>query len=227
MKLLAIDTSTQVGSVAILDDEVVLAEVTARVRARHGEVLIAHVEKALALASLTIADIDGLAVGIGPGSFTGLRVGVSTAKGLALATDKPIVGVESTAALAAATASDAIQLVAIDAFKGEVFFAAYQRRATIVPPSHALPDEAFAGLVRAAPRLALGDGARKYETALRAALPDIELLPPAFDLPRATFVATLALEKLRAHGPDPLDALEPLYVRPSDAVLPASPLKLA
>ena len=79
MKTLAIDTSTNLGSVALLRDGTIAAEVAGMVRARHGETLLPHVEHVMAVAGEEIGDIDLIAVGIGPGSFTGLRVGVATA----------------------------------------------------------------------------------------------------------------------------------------------------
>src|SRR5690606_30278019 len=103
----------------------VLAELHARTRARHGETLLPTIERALLIAGFDIASIDLLAVGLGPGSFTGVRIGVSTVKGLALARGTPLVGVR-TARVVARGLCGALRVPVIDAHKGEVFVAAYQ-----------------------------------------------------------------------------------------------------
>src|SRR5690349_6667536 len=118
MRTLALDTSTLVGTVAVLEDGALRAEWSASVRASHGETLLPELARTLAQAGLTLAQIDLFAVGLGPGSFTGVRIGVATAKGLALAERKPIVGITSLQVLARGMASEPLRAVAVDAHKG-------------------------------------------------------------------------------------------------------------
>lgn len=129
MKTLAIDTTTELGSVALLDGGALVAEAAARVRARQGEVLLPHVARVLETARWTPRELELLVVTVGPGSFTGLRVGMATAKGLALAGGTPLVGVGSLRVLAAAAAvgqpAGTMVAAVLDAHKGEVFFAAW------------------------------------------------------------------------------------------------------
>src|SRR3954447_24654475 len=127
MRILALDTSTYLGTVAVVQHGELPAEWSALVRASHGETLLPHVERALELSRLTLAELDLIAVGIGPGSFTGVRIGVATAKGLALAEQKPIVGVTSLRALARGLGVGAgLRVPVVDAHKGEVYTAAYE-----------------------------------------------------------------------------------------------------
>ncbi len=153
MKILSIDTSTQVGSVAVLHDEKVCAEVSYQTKSSHAEVLMGVIEEALKKAILIgrvaqdfspagsvgrskdlrykagLDDIDGIAVAIGPGSFTGLRIGLATAKGLAIATGKPIVGISTLEALALNPpqppffkgGGGGIIVSCINAYRGEVY----------------------------------------------------------------------------------------------------------
>ena len=107
MRVLAFDTSTAVTAVALLDGVRVLAEDEGPNEDRHGDVLLPRVQGVLAGAGLALGEVELIAVGIGPGSFTGLRIGLATAKGLALATGIPRRGVCSRRALAAGAAGDA------------------------------------------------------------------------------------------------------------------------
>lgn len=223
MRVLAIDTSTDIGSVAVVIDGVPAAEIAARVRARHGETLFPLIASALDYAGLSKRDLELVAVGIGPGSFTGTRIGVATAKGLAVALDRPLAGVVSLAAIARGTPGGWIAPV-VDAHKGEVYVALYERTgASIIEriaPFHAPPGEAFERLRASVPGQAIvtcGSGIRRYPEHAGAGF---VVLPAAFDAPRAAIVALEAEERVSVHGPDDRAALEPLYVRPSDAVLP-------
>lgn len=215
MRVLAIDTSTELGSVALLVDGHLKAEVAARVRARHGETVFRLLEQALAHAGLAKTELDLIASGVGPGSFTGTRVGLAAAKGLAVALDVPIVGVPTLRALARA-APGALLAPAVDAHKGEVFVAVYERTGAglvqKLAPIHGLPGDVAPKLPAGA--VLFGSGARKYPAALPPAL------PPLFDAPRASFVALEGLERFEAQGPDDRSTLEPLYVRGADAKLP-------
>ena len=218
MRVLSIDTSTDLGAVACVEAGVLRAELSASVRARHGERLFAMLEQVLDHAGWARADIDLVACGLGPGSFTGTRVGVAAAKGLALALDRPIRGVGSLVALALGAPGALLAPVA-DAHQGEVFLAVYERTAAglleRLAPLHAAPDAALAALAPFAGATIFGAGARRYPHVLSPAL------PPIHDAPRAALIAIEAQARFAAEGPHDLAALEPLYVRPSDAKVPA------
>ncbi|AKF04340.1 tRNA (adenosine(37)-N6)-threonylcarbamoyltransferase complex dimerization subunit type 1 TsaB [Sandaracinus amylolyticus] len=234
MRTLAIDTSGDLGVVAITDGGEVRVEMHTRVRSRHGETLLPTIERALALAELDVAAIDLLAVGLGPGSFTGVRIGVSTVKGLALARGTPVVGVRTTRVIARGLFG-ALRVPVIDAHKGEVFVAVYEADArgaltTRLDETHG-PPEVAARAIRDAigdvladsrtPVLA-GGGLAVYGDRVSAVLGPLITAPRALDVPRGALLALEAEEALAARGPDDLASLEPLYVRASDAVLPGS-----
>lgn len=231
MKVLAIDTSSPMGSVAVADGLDVLAEVAARVRARHGETLLPHVEGALASAGLEAADIELLAVGLGPGSFTGTRIGVATVKGLALGLGLPVVGVSSLRVLARAVAGPGCLAVPVaDAGRGEVYFGVYQaggQGASLTElgaPLAATPEVAARALEGRGRLWLCGDGALRYREAF-AALEGC-VAGSAFAAPRAAHLVAAGVAAHDSRGADELGALEPLYVRPSDAKLPQKPLRI-
>jgi tRNA threonylcarbamoyladenosine biosynthesis protein TsaB len=193
MLTLAFDTATEVATSALVDGREVLGE-----RVSHARTLLEDVDALLRQGGAHPRDLDALAVGVGPGSFTGVRIGLATARGLALALDLVGAGVSTLDALAAG-APGAVPV--IDARRREVFALVDGEPAVLAPADLDLP----AGTV------CVGDGARRY----RALLEQRGLgVPPDDDdrhVPRARFHASLAAE----HGP--VDAIEPLYLRVPDA----------
>jgi tRNA threonylcarbamoyladenosine biosynthesis protein TsaB len=229
--VLAFDTATAVASVAVSDGSVLLAELDGPAEVKHGEMLLSVVEAALARAKVTLAQVELLAAGIGPGSFTGVRVGLATAKGLALATGKPLVGVVSLRAMgrgAADTSGGSVAPV-LDAYRNEVYSALYQVRGDgklveQLPPLNQPPKEAakrMRQVTTTGPIILCGNGARRYREQFSAHLGAstrwAELL---YDTPRAGALAHEAIAVFQEHGPSDLLSLEPLYLRPSDAQLP-------
>jgi tRNA threonylcarbamoyladenosine biosynthesis protein TsaB len=225
MLVLALDTSTFVGTIAVLRDGALLAEWSASVRATHGETLLPHVARAFEQAGIRAAELDLIAVGIGPGSFTGTRIGMATAKGLALAEGKLLRGVSSLQAIAAGMPAGEVRAVAVDAQKGELYCALYALGAEgveeRVAPFHAPPAEAAARLAAHGPVWLAGDGAERYP-AFAAGLSFVRA-PKYCDVPRGAVLAHEGARAFTRHGPSDLASLEPLYVRPSDAKLPAQP----
>lgn len=216
--------------VAVTVDGSTRAEIAAWGPTRHGETLLGHIERALTSAGLAIADIDLLAVGLGPGSFTGVRIGVATAKGLAVARKTPLVGVPTTRAIARG-AFGTLRAPVIDAHKGEVFVALYEAGpdgtlVTRFEEAHGVP-EAMAQRLRetageGVPVVLVGSGLAPYGARMAETLGRPHLLAPrAFDVPRGSLIALEAAERLARRGPDDAAALEPIYVRAADAVLPA------
>ena len=131
MLLLGLDTATPAVTVAVCDGTRVLAESSAPDDRRHGELLAPAIEAALGEAGITSADLDGIAVGVGPGPFTGLRVGLVTARMLGAVLGVPVHGVCTLDALALAARIDGPFRVATDARRKEVYWAAYDRSADL------------------------------------------------------------------------------------------------
>ncbi len=225
MMLLAVDTATPSCSVAVTDGEKPLAELTSLRRQTHSRHLMGMIEAVLATAGIGIGAVDGFAVVQGPGSFTGLRIGVSTVKGLAMATGRPVAGVSSLAALAAAPMiQDGLVCAMIDARKGEVYSARYMRsgdRLTNVA-DEAVTDPAAAVAGVDGPCLFVGDGAALYRETILTALGDrsgVLFAPAAANVIHAATVARLAVPRFLSGATDHLAAFTPQYIRKSDAEL--------
>jgi tRNA threonylcarbamoyladenosine biosynthesis protein TsaB len=220
MIILAIDTASQSCSVAVVDGDAVLAEINDVSGQTHSRHLMAMVAQAVAMSVGTTGRIDGYAVTRGPGSFTGLRIGISTAKGLAEAADRPLVGVSSLQALAWQVFQTSATIVPmLDARRKEVYSARYLRRngtLQCLAAERALaPEAAVEGV--AAPCLLVGDGALAYETRLAGVLgAHMRLALPFQHIIRASTVAFLAREVL-GEGMDERPTLAPRYLRKSYA----------
>lgn len=217
MKLLAIDTATEACSVALWQDGAVLErfEVAGR---EHSTRLPQMVSALLAECGLRLAEIDGLICGIGPGSFAGVRIGVSYVKGLALGLDRPVIGVTSLAMLAEAVLTDrpsVTALAAIDARMGEVYFGAYRRvdgRTTAVQPEVVCPPGA---IVPAGdpPHVAVGSGWQAYGPELRSRPTCDPVETDGAALPHALHALALALPDFIAGRYSVAATLVPAYLR--------------
>ena len=200
-----------------------LAEVAQPESRTHVATLPALIAEVLAEARVTIEEVEGIAVSIGPGSFTGLRIGLALAKGIAFAGGVPLVGVPTLEALAwAAEASPGDTIcAALDARKHEVYAALFT--ATGTGPRRLTPDLALAPALLAArlapPCVVVGDAAAVYEV-LRH--PGHTVRPFATHHPRGGVVARLGWEYLTAGPVVNAGALEPTYVRAPDAERPAT-----
>lgn len=233
MRVLALETSSSTGSVAVVDvaplrrdaahTAEVLASATARVSNAHGESLLPIVEFVMTTARIELAAIDVIAVGIGPGSFTGTRIAVATAKGIAIATGKPLRSVDAFAALAIDSGVvDAPVAVAIDARKGEVYVSVVRVEGddvvTLVAPMHVAPGVAWSRIAEAGVTgdvAVAGDGVSLVPELAARARPRVGV-----HVPSAIAVAALGGARHRRAPGDEVDVLEPLYVRPPDITVP-------
>ncbi len=221
MKTLAFDTSTAEGSVAVLDGERLLSEKEWRREKSHSEFLTAEIESALKDSSLTINDIDLLAVGQGPGSFTGIRVAINAARALSYALSKPVSVFDTTEILAEGVGRFDLPLLAvINAQKNCYYIASFERQngtwTKIGDTSLASVSEIEAALTR--PHLCLGDGCLDVEALLsRSARSHWVREIKASDFPAATNLGRLALTKVSSHPPLVWNAVQPLYIRASGA----------
>lgn len=232
MRVLGIDTSSALASVAVLEDGQLVTEISASVQARCGETLLPYVSQALAMSKVAVKELDLVAVGIGPGSFTGTRIGVATAKGLALGAELPLVGVVSLRALAGGLMGQpGIAATVIDAYKDEVYYAAYRRNVEgtlleLLSPHHATPEKAARDLRTFIPAEhafgICGSGFRRYQrTFVEGLAQPYTVAPGGYDTVRAFIIAHEGALSYQQHGADDLSELEPCYVRSSDAKLPA------
>lgn len=222
MRILGLDTATRRASVALLVDGEILAERT-QDDGRHAVSLLPLIQTVLDDAGCWLADLDAIAVASGPGSFTGLRVGLSVAKGLAWGSGAQLVGVPTLEALARTVAHHhGIICPLLDARKGELYAASFEATAS---GWRRLSDDALttaAAFVATAPTpcVVLGDAVVAYGAMLREHLgPRASILPWETYGPRGSVIAALGAERLRAGISDPLSALEPFYIRRSEAEL--------
>jgi tRNA threonylcarbamoyladenosine biosynthesis protein TsaB len=222
MKLLAVESATLSGGVALLDDDRLLGEITLNIAITHSERLMFAVDRLLADCGLAPADLGGLAVSVGPGSFTGLRVGLATVKALAMALDLPVAPVPTLDALAARLPfADAPVCPILDARKGEVYLSLYRWSGSGMERQWdylALPPESAAARLEA-PVILLGDGIEACRPWLDRLGAGARVAPAAQRLPSAAAVAGLGLAVLAAGGGVSAEALAPLYLRPSEAEL--------
>ncbi len=221
MKILAIDTSTSLNSVSILSEERVLVEHSTSRIGSHNRYLLKNIDLCLNILETSSKDLDGIAVSLGPGSFTGLRIGLSTAKTLAWTLDVPLVGIPTLDALALnVTFTSHLVCPLIDARKSEVYCALYvaegqvPERITDFMVVHPLD---LANQINRT-TIFVGNGWNLYGSVLRDTLGDKALSPVcSAHLPRAGNVGTLAIERIRSNRLDDPFLLKPIYVRASDA----------
>jgi tRNA threonylcarbamoyladenosine biosynthesis protein TsaB len=218
MTILALDTTTRQGSCALLSGDAVVCQRASDTAQAHAVHLPADLMALLDDAGLSLGAIDAFAVATGPGSFTGLRVGIATMQGLAFAEGKPLYGVSALDALAAAAAPQAegARITAwIDAWRGEVYEATYQEGSAIDEPVVARPEILLAAALPGT--LFVGDGAATHADTIRQALGVGARLASPVDPPIAGAIARLAAA-IAATGDRPgPEAIRPLYVRRSDA----------
>ena len=217
MRVLALDTTTRGGSCALLDDTVIVCEAAGDASRAHGERLPRELMSLLEGVRVPLEAIDVYAVAIGPGSFTGLRVGIAAMQGLAFAAGKPLIGVSALDALAVVGGAEGAIATWVDAWRGEVYAALYEDGREVSPPTVDRPEALLAALPDR-PVLFIGDGAGTYAPLIRATLPQARIAEPALPLLAAT-IARLALEEARAGHRPPPHAIRPLYVRRPDAEL--------
>jgi tRNA threonylcarbamoyladenosine biosynthesis protein TsaB len=216
--LLALDTSTVRTSVALLVAGQPVAEAAAAVGVHTAECLLPTLDTVLREAGVALEAVDAFAVTLGPGSFTGLRIGLATLKGFALGTARPAVGISSLAALAAAAPAGAGPVLAtLDARRGELYAGAFAdpgvRVADVLPEGLFAPEQ-LAGRFGAC--RVVGEGAQVCGEALARALP-AAVFCEGDPWPHARDVARLAWQALGAgEGSDPA-ALAPRYVRRAQA----------
>ncbi len=231
MKILGLDTATLTAGLALLEDEVVLAEARHQATQRTNDLLVA-IDAMVRGLGLAPSAIDAVAIGAGPGSFTGLRIGMATAKGIAFAAGRPLWAVSTLAALAydaiaerpapahGVAVNDGLAVAVLDARRGEVYAGCYRIAGhALVGEERVLDPAALAAWVATLAPAAVAAGHVIYAGDALAAHPEV-LAPlaaawsPTVRTPSGVAVARLALAGARL---DVLTAGSPTYIRPSEA----------
>ncbi len=218
MTVLAIDTAQAPLGLALARDGRVLGELLTTAATTHSRRLLPALDFLLDQCGLAKSDLTGLAVSLGPGFFTGLRIGLASAQGLALGLDLPVAGVSSLRLLAAGPETgDGLVWAVADARRGLVYAAPFQREGgqlTRLEPDAALSPPRLAEQLRA-PAWLVGAGARLYADQLLG--PGLSLAPAIHDQPRPGLLALIGEERLAQGQGLPPEAVRPRYCRPSDA----------
>ncbi|QYR62407.1 tRNA (adenosine(37)-N6)-threonylcarbamoyltransferase complex dimerization subunit type 1 TsaB [Fusobacterium polymorphum] len=210
MLILGIDTSTKICTCSIFDSENgVIAETSLSVKKNHSNIVMPIIDNLFKISDLTINDIDKIAVAIGPGSFTGVRIALGIAKGLAMALNKPLIAVNELDILEAIANGNENEIIPlIDARKERVY---YKYQNTYI-------DDYLINLISSFDKnkkyVFVGDGATNYENILKDNLGDNAIILPMYNaFPRASVLCELALNKEEAN----IYTLEPEYISKSRA----------
>jgi tRNA threonylcarbamoyladenosine biosynthesis protein TsaB len=223
MRILAVDTATKSCSVAVTEKGSLTAELTTVTAQTHSKHLLNMIRSVIKAAGIAISDLDGFAVTVGPGSFTGLRIGISSVKGFAVALDKPAVGVSSLDALAQQAAPSSYLVCSLlDARKDEVYFCTYRiNQERLIKEKEEMvvsPDEALKDINQ--PCIFVGSGAQLYREVIKARLGKMAYFAPqSQNIIRASTVAYLSLKKFENDDTNEVGGLTPHYIRKSDAEL--------
>jgi tRNA threonylcarbamoyladenosine biosynthesis protein TsaB len=213
MKILALDTSTDHCSVALWHDGTVDAR-DAPAGQRQSELLLPMVEELLGRHGLRVKDLDGIAFGQGPGSFTGLRIACGAAQGLAFGAQLPVTGVSTLLALAEAAQADRA-VCCLDARMGEIYHAAFVKKGgiwdTVHNPGLCTPDEA--PLLPAGAWTGCGSGFAAHETALKRRYAGRLAAIAAQVYPHARDIARLAVHEFEQGRAVPAEQAAPVYIR--------------
>ena len=224
MKILALETSAKAVSAAVSEDGKILCSGYQDTGLTHSRTLMPIVEHILKNTGLAVADMDAIAVAAGPGSFTGIRIGVAAAKGLACAAQKPVVGVSTLAAMARNVAfTDGLVVCAMDARRQQVYNALFEAKdghLTRLTEDRAISLEDLAAELKASPlpRTIVGDSGQLCLRYMEAAGVPCRLAPPHLVMQNAMSVALAAEEEALAGRLTDAQGLLPLYLRPPQAV---------
>ena len=219
MNILAVDTAGKTAGVALLQDDRLLYEVYLDAGMTHSETLMPMIDTCLKMCGMTCADIDLYGVNAGPGSFTGLRIGLCAVKGLAFPANTPCAAVSTLEALAWSHAGAGTVVAAQDARRGEVYWAAFDLAThQRITPDAASPVEEIRTVAETCPKplLFVGDGAHLCESAF-SAVPGVLPCPAALRVARAAGVCLAAKAMAERGETCPPAALLPSYHRLSQA----------
>ncbi len=223
MKILGLDTSSLMTTCAVMDGDNLIGEFSLALDMSHSEALVPMIKSLLDNLNLRVRDLDAFGVAIGPGSFTGLRIGLASAKAFAHASNKPIIGVSSLKALALNVQGHKLVVPMMDARRDRVFTGIYDLSKE--SPQTILQDSAISvlDLINLLDKhegniYLVGDGANKYKDIFISNLKDrLNFLPGHLNLSRASSTCLLAMERLQASDVDNIYTLSPEYLRDSQA----------
>ncbi len=215
MKILAIDTSSKFLNIALGEDNFIISEESHLLDRQHSALLVPKVKELLEKCNSNIGDIDAFVVGLGPGSFTGLRIGVSSIKGFGIATRKPCIGVASIDALAMNADGEEIAIVpVIDAKRSQVYSAIYKKKNNDISKVSAYLLLTIDDLMKKikGPAIFLGDGINLYKEKIHRVCRNAIFLDEKYWYPKASSLIKLSLKNIKRRRKQDLGKLKPLYI---------------
>lgn len=215
MRILALDTTGDPVSCALADSHELIGELYLHVRQKHSVTLMPAIDDLLQLANLDVKDLDALGVVRGPGSFTGVRIGVATASGLAFGLGIPVWSVSTLDALIAGTHDDAAVCALLDARRSEVYVKAVDGPDILISESAQPLADVLVQVAGVPHMLFTGDGALRYRQEILDAAPDARFMPAELSRCRASFVFSAMARGLADEVT--FETLKAVYIRPSQA----------
>ncbi|WP_125154052.1 tRNA (adenosine(37)-N6)-threonylcarbamoyltransferase complex dimerization subunit type 1 TsaB [Clostridium rectalis] len=223
MKILSLDSATESASCAILDGNKLLGEITFNYKKQHSVILMNIIDSLLKNLNLKINDIDGYIVSKGPGSFTGLRIGAATIKGLSQGCKKPFVSVSSLDALAYNMAyTSGLICPILDALRGNVYTCLYKfsnGNLEKIGDYAVISIEELIQIIinKNAPVCFIGDALFKFKDILKESIPNANFAPTHLNLVKASALGEIGLNLLRNGIQDDIFSFSPIYIRKSQA----------
>lgn len=223
MRILSIDSATEAATCSVIEDDKLLGEITFNYKKQHSVILMTIIDNLLKNINKTINDIDGFVVSKGPGSFTGLRIGMATIKGLSQGTNKPFVSISSLDALAYNLAyTDGIICPILNALRGNVYTALYSfnnNKLERLTDYMVISLEELLSLLNEKNTSVtfIGDGVPLFKDSIKLSIPNVKFAPTSLNLVKASALAELGLEKLLEGEYDDLYTSAPIYIRKSQA----------
>ncbi|MEK6265904.1 MAG: tRNA (adenosine(37)-N6)-threonylcarbamoyltransferase complex dimerization subunit type 1 TsaB [Clostridium sp.] len=223
MRILSLDSATESATCAILDDSTVLSEITFNCKKQHAELLLPIIHELLKNTGISISDIDGFVASKGPGSFTGLRIGLATIKGLCQGSNKPFVTVSTLDSLAYNLAyTDGIICPILDALRDNVYTALYTFNDNKLNRISDYMNVSLDDLInilkeKNCTTSFVGDGALKFKERLLSQLPNANYAPSHLNLAKASSLGELGLKLLLSGIEDDIYSSVPMYLRKPQA----------
>ncbi|WP_096634828.1 tRNA (adenosine(37)-N6)-threonylcarbamoyltransferase complex dimerization subunit type 1 TsaB [Clostridium cochlearium] len=223
MKILSVDSATESATCAVLDDNKLLGEITFNYKKQHSVILMSIIDFLLNNLSLTIKDIDGFVISKGPGSFTGLRIGAATIKGLSQGSKKPFVAISSLDALANNMAyTEGIICPILDALRNNVYTALYEYKNDNLKRITDISIKSIDDLIEALSEFDcnitfIGDALPKLQDTIKDALPNAHFAPTSLNVVKASSLGELGLQLLKSGYSDNIYNFSPIYIRKSQA----------
>ncbi|MFT8314499.1 MAG: tRNA (adenosine(37)-N6)-threonylcarbamoyltransferase complex dimerization subunit type 1 TsaB [Clostridium sp.] len=223
MRVLSIDSATEAATCAIIEDERLLGEITFNYKKQHSIILMTIIDNLLKNINTDISTIDGFVVSKGPGSFTGLRIGMATVKGLSQGSNKPFISISTLDALAYNMAyTTGIICPILDALRGNVYTALYQfeeNNLNRLTDYKIISLEELLALVKEQNKSVtfIGDGIKLFKEQIVKYLPEANFAPTHLNVARASALGELGLKKLLQGKNDNLYNSAPIYIRKSQA----------